>query len=181
MRDFFRTGAAHVERVAPAELVAAACDQVADRLARSRIACRTRVDPDLPALPVDRVQIGAVLANLLGNAIDSLSSAGPPRTIEVRARSVSRGSVRIEVRDSGPGVSLEVRDRLFQPMATSKPEGMGLGLAIGRTIAERHGGRLWLDTESHQTTFCLELPVDQPQHEAGEPALGRTVEREART
>jgi signal transduction histidine kinase len=181
MRDFFRTGAAHVERVAPAELVAAACDQVADRLARSRIACRTRVDPDLPALPVDRVQIGAVLANLLGNAIDSLSAAGPPRTIEVRARSVSRSSVRIEVRDSGPGVSLEVRDRLFQPMATSKPEGMGLGLAIGRTIAERHGGRLWLDTESHQTTFCLELPVDPPQPEGGEPAPGRTAEREART
>jgi nitrogen-specific signal transduction histidine kinase len=54
---------------------------------------------------------------------------------------------------------------LFQPMSTSKPEGMGLGLAISRTIAERHGGRLWLDTESRQTNFCLELPIDAATHE----------------
>ena len=104
------------------------------------------------------------ISNLLGNAIDALAASGPPRAIEVRARRVPPNSIRIEVRDSGPGVPVEVRDRLFQPMSTSKPEGMGLGLAISRTIAERHGGRLWLDTESHQTNFCLELPLD-PSHE----------------
>jgi signal transduction histidine kinase len=165
MRDFFRTGAAHMERVDIAELVAAARDQVADRLARSRIAWRESIEPGLPTLPVDRVQIGAVLGNLLGNAIDALASSGPPRAIDVRARRVAPDAVRIEVRDSGPGVPVEVRDRLFQPMSTSKPEGMGLGLAISRTIAERHGGRLWLDTESHQTNFCLELPIDPASHE----------------
>jgi signal transduction histidine kinase len=163
MRDFFRSGAAHIERVDVTELVAAAHDQVADRLARSRILWRTDIEPGLPPLPLDRVQIGAVLGNLLGNAIDALASAAPPRTIEVRARRAGSDAVRIEVRDSGPGVPVEVRDRLFQPMATSKPEGMGLGLAIGRTIAERHGGRLWLDTGSRQTTFCLELPIEPAQ------------------
>ena len=160
MRDFFRTGAAHMERVEVRELVAAARDQVGDRLARSRIAWRDSIEPGLPTLPVDRVQIGAVLGNLLGNAIDALAGSGPPRAIEVRARRASPDAIRIEVRDSGPGVPIEVRDRLFQPMSTSKPEGMGLGLVISRTIAERHGGRLWLDTESHQTNFCLELPID---------------------
>jgi signal transduction histidine kinase len=163
MRDFFRTGAAHIERVDVAELVAAAHDQVADRLARGGISWRAQIEPDLPRVPADRVQIGAVLGNLLGNAIDALTAAGPPRAIEVRAKRAGPNAVRIEVRDSGPGVPVEVRDRLFQPMATSKPEGMGLGLAIGRTIAERHGGRLWLDTESHQTTFCLELPIEPLQ------------------
>jgi signal transduction histidine kinase len=147
------------------ELVAAARDQVADRLARSRIAWRESIESALPPLPVDRVQIGAVLGNLLGNAIDALAASGPPRAIEVRARRVVATAIRIEVRDSGPGVPVEVRDRLFQPMSTSKPEGMGLGLAISRTIAERHGGRLWLDTESHQTNFCLELPIDPVSHE----------------
>jgi len=160
MRDFFRTGAAHMERVEVRELVAAARDQVGDRLTRSRIAWRDSIEPGLPTLPVDRVQIGAVLGNLLGNAIDALAGSGPPRAIEVRARRAAPDAIRIEVRDSGPGVPVEVRDRLFQPMSTSKPEGMGLGLVISRTIAERHGGRLWLDTESHQTNFCLELPID---------------------
>jgi signal transduction histidine kinase len=165
MRDFFRTGAAHMEKVDVADLVEAARDQVADRLARSRIAWRQAIEPGLPPVPADRVQIGAVLGNLLGNAIDALAGSGPPRAIDVRARRVAGNAVRIEVRDSGPGVPVEVRDLLFQPMSTSKPEGMGLGLAISRTIAERHGGRLWLDTESHQTTFCLELPIDPILHE----------------
>jgi two-component system, LuxR family, sensor kinase FixL len=165
MRDFFRSGAAHMERIDVATLIAAARDQAVDRLARSRIAWRESIDAGLPPLPVDRVQIGAVLGNLLGNAIDALAESGPPRAIEVRARRTGANAIRIEVRDSGPGVAAEVRDRLFQPMSTSKPEGMGLGLVISRTIAERHGGRLWLDTESHQTNFCLELPIDPVSHE----------------
>lgn len=165
MRDFFRSGAAHMERLDVATLIAAARDQAADRLARSRIAWRESIEAGLPPLPVDRVQIGAVLGNLLGNAIDALAESGPPRAIEVRARRTGANAIRIEVRDSGPGVSAEVRERLFQPMSTSKPEGMGLGLVISRTIAERHGGRLWLDTESHQTNFCLELPIDPASHE----------------
>lgn len=165
MRDFFRSGAAHMERVEVGELVAAARDQVADRLARSRIVLRTSIEPGLPALPVDRVQIGAVLGNLLGNAIEALAESATPREIDVRALRVSLNGVRLEVCDSGPGVPVEVRDLLFQPMSTSKPEGMGLGLAISRTIAERHGGRLWLDTEALRTTFCLQLPIDPALHE----------------
>src|SRR5437762_7348782 len=102
MRDFFRTGAAHVERVEVSELVASARDQVADRLARSRIAWRDSIESGLPPLPVDRVQVGAVLGNLLGNAIDALAGSGPPRAIEVRARRVATNTIRIEVRDSGP-------------------------------------------------------------------------------
>jgi C4-dicarboxylate-specific signal transduction histidine kinase len=161
MRDFFRTGAANIERTTPAELVEAARDQVRDRLARHGIAWSSRVEPGLPVLAVDRVQIGAVLGNLLANAIEAVVDAPPPRTIEVRAQRAGDDVVRIEVEDSGPGVALEVRDRLFQPMATSKPGGMGLGLAMARTIAERHGGSLWLDTTRSRTTFCLELHADE--------------------
>ncbi|GIL06327.1 MAG: hypothetical protein AMXMBFR72_18040 [Betaproteobacteria bacterium] len=160
MRDFFRTGAADVERTAPSDLIEAAHDQVRDRLERHGVLWTSRIEPGLPAVAVDRVQIGAVLGNLLANAIEAVVAAPPPRAIEVRALRSGDGLVRIEVEDSGPGVALEVRDRLFQPMATSKPGGMGLGLAMARTIAQRHGGSLWLDATRSRTTFCLELPAD---------------------
>ncbi len=160
MRDFFRTGAADVERTAPSDLVEAAHDQVRDRLERLGVQWTSRVEPGLPAVAVDRVQIGAVLGNLLANAIDAVVAVPAPRAIEVRALRSGDGLIRIEVEDSGPGVALEVRDRLFQPMATSKPGGMGLGLAMARTIAQRHGGSLWLDATRSKTTFCLELPAD---------------------
>lgn len=160
MRDFFRTGAADVERTAPSDLIEAAHDQVRDRLGRHGVQWTSRIEPGLPAVAVDRVQIGAVLGNLLANAIEAVVAAPPPRAIEVRARRSGDDMVRIEVEDSGSGVALEVRDRLFQPMATSKPGGMGLGLAMARTIAQRHGGSLWLDATCSRTTFCLELPAD---------------------
>jgi signal transduction histidine kinase len=161
MRDFFRTGTARIERTSIAELVATAHDQVRDRMARNRVTWRTDIAAGLPPVAVDRVQIGAVLSNLLSNAIDAVLETRPPRAIELRAhRWTKDGPVTIEVEDSGPGVAQEVRDRLFEPMATSKPEGMGLGLAMARTIAERHGGSLRLDTTRERTTFVLELPAD---------------------
>lgn len=160
MREFFRTGAADVERAAPSELIEAAHDQVRDRLERHGVLWTSRIEPGLPAVAVDRVQIGAVLGNLLANAIEAVVAAPPPRAIEVRVLRSGDGLIRIEVEDSGPGVALEVRDRLFQPMATSKPGGMGLGLAMARTIAQRHGGSLWFDATRSRTTFCLELPAD---------------------
>jgi signal transduction histidine kinase len=161
MRDFFRTGAADLKRTAPAALIDAAHDQVRDRLARHGVSWSSRIEPDLPAVAVDRVQIGTVLGNLLANAIEAVDGAPAPRAIEVRALRSGDGRVRIEVEDSGPGVALEVRDRLFQPMATTKPGGMGLGLAMARTIAQRHGGSLWFDATRSRTTFCLELPADE--------------------
>jgi len=70
------------------------------------------------------------------------------------------GMVRILVEDSGHGVAPEIRERLFLPLATGKPGGMGLGLALSRSIAERQGGRLWFDAQRELTTFCLDLPGD---------------------
>jgi two-component system sensor kinase FixL len=162
MRDFFRTGSAQLEPTRVADLVNAAQAQVRDRMQLLAVRWECRLPADLPLVRVDRVQIGAVLNNLLANALDAVGSQPSPRLIQLRAgrnpRSATPG-VLIEVSDNGPGVALEVRDQLFQPMATSKPHGMGLGLAMARTIVERHGGSLWLDTTRDSTTFCLELPA----------------------
>jgi two-component system C4-dicarboxylate transport sensor histidine kinase DctB len=69
--------------------------------------------------------------------------------------------VRITVQDSGPGVPAELRSQLFKPLATSKPHGMGLGLALSRSIAERLGGAVSFDAASTLTTFHLDLPTDE--------------------
>lgn len=162
MRDFYRTGAAQMETASVAALVDGAHAQVRDRMRGLSILWDCRIDAGLPPVRVDRTQIGAVLNNLLGNAIDAVSGRAPPRIIRMRALRSARGAaatVRLEVSDNGPGVPLEVRDQLFEPMATSKPHGMGLGLAMARTIVARHGGSLWLDTTRDSTTFCLELPA----------------------
>jgi signal transduction histidine kinase len=81
-----------------------------------------------------------------------------PRKIVVRTAEVDFG-VKIEVMDSGPGIAPDVAPYVFEPFFTSKPEGMGMGLAISRSIVEGHGGRIWASPgEVQGTTFTVELP-----------------------
>jgi signal transduction histidine kinase len=164
MRDFFRTGVMHSEPVRVESLIDRARAHLRDRLERNAIQFETTIDPDLPALQTDAVQAGAVLDNLLGNACDALAQSAPPRRIRVVASRVQVHAppmVRISVQDSGPGVAAELRPQLFKPLATSKPQGMGLGLALSRSIAERLGGGLSFDAASCVTTFHLDLPIDE--------------------
>jgi len=115
-------------------------------------------------LRTDAVQGGAVLDNLLGNACDALADAPRPRRIRVSAARLAGRSpptLRISVQDNGPGVAAELRPQLFKPLATSKPHGMGLGLALSRSITERLGGGLSFDAAASITTFHLDLPTDE--------------------
>lgn len=118
---------------------------------------------------VDRVQIEQVLLNLLQNAVDALSlQPADERQVTITARQTSPREVRVEVRDSGPGIAAELAQRLFDPFCSSKSHGLGLGLAISQSIIEAHGGRLWLasaddqhiqNSDVHGTTFAFTLPV----------------------
>lgn len=164
MRDFFRTGGMHSEVVGIEELIERGRAHVRDRLERSGIRFETAVEPGLPPLRTDAVQAGAVLDNLLGNACDALSESPPPRRIRVaagRLPGAERPTVRITVQDNGPGVPPELQPQLFRPLATSKPHGMGLGLALSRSIAERLGGALSFDAAAGVTTFHLDLPTHE--------------------
>ena len=107
----------------------------------------------------DRVQVEQVVANLVRNAIEAVESAGERRRVQVRVEREGQ-LARVRVSDSGPGVAESVRASLFLPYVTTKADGTGLGLALSRTIAEGHGGRLVLEEGAPgRTVFLFEWPV----------------------
>jgi two-component system, LuxR family, sensor kinase FixL len=116
------------------------------------------MDPNLPQVEVDRVQVQQVLLNLIRNAMESMEHS-PVRELAVAA-SMHDGHVLIEVSDTGIGIAQEIADKLFQPFVTTKPDGMGIGLAISRTIIEAHGGRLWAESNPNGgSVFRSTLPA----------------------
>lgn len=124
----------------------------------SNIHVSLRLSPDLPDVQVDRVQVQQVLLNLLRNAVEAMENQAT-RDLTVTAQMDVDG-VRISVADSGPGVPPEIAAQLFQPFVTTKPDGMGIGLSVCRTIVEAHGGRLWTEAAPEGgTVFQFTVPV----------------------
>jgi signal transduction histidine kinase len=104
----------------------------------------TQLAADVPRIRGDRIQLQQVLLNLIMNAIEAMSGVGDgPCVLVVRSDLDAASSVRVAVCDSGPGLDPQRLDRLFEAFYTTKPQGLGLGLAISRRIIEAHGGRLW--------------------------------------
>ena len=138
------------------------------------IRIETELAPSLPPVAVDPVQIQQVVLNLIRNGIDACEeggSAGHPIRVATR---LDAGHVEVEVRDSGPGIDEETRARLFEPFFTTKESGMGVGLAISRSIVTSHGGRLWFEgNESGGATFRFTVPA-AGSPAAGAPAAGAT-------
>lgn len=133
---------------------------VMDReLAGDRIMLHLNLDPELPPIIADRVQMQRVLVNLFTNAIESLSATRDrQRRITVRTAPLDGHHLVLEISDNGVGVVPETRDRIFEAFFTTKSTGTGLGLALCRTIVESHGGRLWATpNEPHGATFHVQL------------------------
>jgi PAS domain S-box-containing protein len=128
---------------------------------RHRVVVETHLAEPVPLVHADRIQLQQVLLNLVMNAIEALSgfSAGP-RILWVSSECSTAPEVLIAVRDSGPGLEPESRDRLFEAFYTTKPQGLGLGLMISRRIIEAHGGRLWATAnEGRGATFQFTVPI----------------------
>ena len=103
-----------------------------------------QMPPKLPAVRGDRVQLQQVLLNLMLNGMDAMNNgAKTGRLLTVRAWTAEDGSVEVSVSDCGVGIAPENVERLFEPFLTTKPNGMGMGLAISQTIIEAHGGKIW--------------------------------------
>jgi signal transduction histidine kinase len=137
---------------------------VKDKARTQGVSLRVEPAPDLPPVTADRVQLQQVILNLLMNAIDAMSSVTErERVLEVGTDQYSSDAVRVTVRDSGVGLDPQRRDRIFDAFYTTKPQGMGMGLAISRSIIDAHGGRLWATpNDGPGETFQFTLPVGTP-------------------
>ncbi len=127
----------------------------------NRVTLQTHFAGDLPLISGDRIQLQQVMLNLIMNAIEAISGAGEgPRQLLVRSGAEEPQSVLVELRDSGPGLDPKSLDRLFDAFYTTKPHGLGMGLAISRSIVEAHGGRLWATAyDGRGATFQFTLPT----------------------
>lgn len=129
-------------------------------LQRNAVTLRTELSDELPRIIGDRVQLQQVVLNLTLNAIEAMCAVEDrPRNLLVRTERDDSECVRLTVRDSGPGFTVDDADKLFDAFFTTKSAGMGVGLSVSRTIIESHSGRLWaVANEDHGATFAFSLP-----------------------
>jgi signal transduction histidine kinase len=128
---------------------------------KNDVAVRTALADNLPLIHGDRVQLQQVILNLILNAVEAMSSAGEgKRELLISTRGVAPQSVLVGVRDSGPGLAPGTLERIFDAFYTTKPNGLGIGLPICRSIIEAHGGRLWANANvPHGAIFEFTVPA----------------------
>jgi two-component system sensor kinase FixL len=175
LREFVRGGDYRPTPTAVGALInASICLARADTDQRG-IQIEARVEPDLPLVLADRIQIEQVLLNLLRNATEAMEGTNTiRRPIVVEAKRKNRHAVEITVADSGPGVLDEMKDNIFDPFVTTKPRGMGMGLSISRSIIESHGGSLRVAPNAPcGAIFFFDLPTPEAQAsiDAGQDSL----------
>ncbi|MBX5199972.1 PAS domain-containing protein [Rhizobium sp. NZLR1] len=131
---------------------------MADEAARRSVRLNVDVDANLPLIAIDRVQIQQVLINLVRNGIEAMETVAGDRVIGMRVRHMGN-AIQTEITDRGQGI--EFPEKMFEPFFTTKENGMGMGLAICRSIVELHGGRLWAEKNNpHGATLIFTLPIE---------------------
>ncbi|MCH2557548.1 MAG: ATP-binding protein [Alcanivorax sp.] len=162
LREFLKDGerdAQAARRTVPLEQVVDTVLALIDANARDNdVALSLDIADTLPPVHVNLIQIGQVLVNLTHNSIEAMAGLDEAR-LSIRARPDRQGRVLVSVEDTGPGVSADILDRLFNPFQTNKAGGMGMGLAISQNIIEAHGGELWAERPPSGALFCFTLPA----------------------
>jgi signal transduction histidine kinase len=137
-----------------------------------KVSLNTELSANLPLITADRVQLQQVLLNLIINAAEAMSAnKDRPRRLSIRTEQVQPSAVRVAVKDTGSGVDPQQVERLFDAFYTTKPNGLGMGLSICRSIIEAHGGRLWATAnDGPGATFQFTLPAEQEtKNDAAKP------------
>ncbi len=165
-REFLRRGDPGRAPTMPATIVADSLTLMRPLAVEKRVGIASDVQPGLPACYCDRIQIQQVLMNLMDNSIAALAGQGRKDgavTLSARLCEDSPGGgrqIEFSVRDNGPGVDPEFAARVFEALATTKKDGLGLGLAISAGIVEAHGGRIWLQSGAPGATeFRFIIPA----------------------
>jgi PAS domain S-box-containing protein len=159
VRSLFRRAAVDQVRLDVNELIVQVLSVVEAERTRRQVRLAVDLEPHLPPVLGDRVQLQQLMLNLLLNGLEAMDSvADRPKTLFVRSLRQGNEAALVEVRDTGVG--LPDPDRIFEPFFTTKECGLGMGLSICRSIAEAHGGRLWAASGAGPgTTFCFALPL----------------------
>jgi signal transduction histidine kinase len=127
---------------------------------RYSVSIHTDLGANLPKVMADSVQVQQVMMNLIMNSIDAMKDAKQRRELTIRSRRVDDLKLVISISDTGMGLRPEHKEHIYDAFFTTKPDGMGMGLRISRTIIESHGGRLWATSEDpHGACFNFTLPI----------------------
>jgi signal transduction histidine kinase len=160
LRNFIRLGRSETAPVAMAPLLEEVAAYCRAELDRHGVALQVRVGRDLPAVKADALQIEQVIVNLVRNAAEALADAGRhDGKVAIEAERGDGGGVVVRVRDNGPGFDPDLAERAVAPFATTKPDGLGLGLSLARSIVEAHGGRLSIASAPGGAVISFGLPA----------------------
>ena len=167
IRMLLQKSSPHLERLDVNDVIREVLALTGPELQRSEVTVCTELAATVPTVLGDRVQLQQVVLNLVANAVEAMSTVvDRPRTLLIRSAKDGEVVV-IQVQDSGTGLKPEEMDRIFDPFFTTKPQGIGMGLSIGRSIVEAHGGSLWVSPgPSHGTVFQFTLPAEKASDEA---------------
>jgi PAS domain S-box-containing protein len=158
IRAVFRQSVEPRSSTALSSAIADIRNLIGEEAARHRVRVDVEVESNLPLVALDRVQVQQVLVNLTRTGMQARGSIADGRILGIRVRREG-DTVQTEISDRGPGV--EFPNRIFEPFFTTKEHGMGMGLAICRSIVESHGGRLWVEkNEPHGAKFIFTLPIE---------------------
>jgi signal transduction histidine kinase len=139
-------------------LIAEARNLMSEEAVRRRVRIEVIIEGGLPPVALDRVQLQQVLVNLIRNGMDAMDSLKADKVLTIGGCRVG-DMVQVEVSDRGAGI--ESPEKIFEPFFSTKEHGMGMGLAICRSIVESHGGRLWAEANEPQgARFIFALPLD---------------------
>jgi two-component system sensor kinase FixL len=169
IRNFIGRGRFEREEVNLGKIAREAIELLAPDLDKDEVKIRLDLSDGGPDIYADPLQIQQVIVNLVKNSQEAIAQSNSAlREIKISVASDKPGFIQVVIADSGPGLSEESMERLFEPFMTSKPAGMGLGLAICRTIIEGHGGRLWAENLFlGGAAFHFVLPIAHDGDEVG--------------
>jgi signal transduction histidine kinase len=150
VRALFKNDARKREPLDPNRVIREVIESIESDLSSHHILVRFEADRSVPIVEADNVQLQQVLLNLVSNAMDAMESSGDPKRLTVSSRSCDTTGVMVSVADTGRGIRREDAERIFNPLFTTKAEGMGMGLSICRSIVQAHDGELWTEPNEPQ-------------------------------
>jgi two-component system sensor kinase FixL len=151
------------------EIVEESVQLVASEAQRHRVAVRLEMAGQPAVVKADRIQIQQVMVNLLRNAYEAMEDGGAARRQATIRTELAGDAVEVSVADTGPGLPADPALEIFDAFVTTKPEGLGMGLAISTTIVESHGGRIWAGANPEGgATFRFTLPLANEERADGE-------------